>query len=141
MKLKETEDILSLFKNGKAIKEHISKQLPRIYQQLEDVRCKTDKHNDGFYLEDAVQSFNIPRLCYKSFTGSYGNSSVYSDLTGLDSDLFQKYFLKYLNKHKSEILISIGDMMIKDAEIKKQSAIAELKDLINEVENISNNPE
>lgn len=32
-------------------------------------------------------------------------------------------------------------MMIKDAEIKKQSAIAELKDLINEVENISNNPE
>ena len=33
----------------------------------------------------------------------------------MDTDLMQEYFIKYLNRHKDEIMEGVADLMINDA--------------------------
>ena len=47
-----------------------------------------------------------------------------------------KYFLKYLNKHTSEIFNEMADMMIADAKVRQGEAIEELNSLKTKMEKI-----
>lgn len=88
-----------------------------------------DKHDDGFSVnEDPCQSL-VLRLCYKSFTGHHGNSSVYSDIGSFDMDLWKEYLLKYLNAHKDVILLEMADMMMSDAKEQRDVAIDEIESM------------
>ena len=44
----------------------------------------------------------------------------------MDTDLMQKYFIKYLNKHKDEIMEGVADLMINDAKSNQEDAIKEI---------------
>lgn len=129
--LKDTDRLLVLFQNGKGLQTFVNERLP--FVRSDEARrssSRIDKHEDGFfYNEDPCQSMNIRSLCYKSFTGTYGSSSTYSDLSSFDTDLLKTYFLKYLNKHKDNILREMGEMMIADAKKIKAQALDEIEKL------------
>lgn len=131
-RLEKTEQILNLARNGKGLRKFVSEKLPEIRTEVRlsgRGRNKIDKHEDGFYLgEDPCQSFMV-ELCYKSFTGSFGDSSVYSDIAKFDVGLWRSYFVKYLNAHKDAILLEIADMMLSDAKVQRDAAIDEIESM------------
>lgn len=136
--MKDTDKLLVLFQNGKGLLNFVNEKLPFLRSpKSRDASSQIDKHNDGFfYNEDACQSMNIRQLCFKSFSGSFGSSSVYSDIAGLDMDLMKTYFLKYLNKHKDNILREMGEMMINDAKEIKSQALQEIDNVRRNIEKI-----
>lgn len=138
LEMKNTDNLLALFQNGKRLLKFVNEKLPYLRnRELRETNSQIDKHEDGFYYnEDPCQSMNIRHLCFKSFSGSYGSSSVYSDISGLDVDLMKSYFLKYLNKHKDDILREMGDMMISDAKDIKVQAFLEIDKVRRNIEKI-----
>lgn len=133
--LKKTEDIIRIWTNGKRLYEFVTKRLPQIRNEKLDPRSPIDKHSDGFSCSESIQSMNIRDLSYSSFTGSYGNSSTYSDLP-VDGKMMKDYFLRYLNRHKDEILREMAIDMMDDAENMKRDALQELEVLKNKIENL-----
>lgn len=128
-RLEKTEKILNLARNGKGLRKFVSETLPEIREAMRDRSDRRDKHEDGFYVnEDPCQSL-VFRLCYKSFTGSFGDSSVYSDIGKFDMNLWKVYLLKYLNAHKDAILLEMADMMLSDAKKQKEIAIDEMESM------------
>ena len=126
--LKKTDAILRLARDGRQLKKFVTETLPNIREAVKS-RDKSgwDKHEDGFCLnEDAVQSLNL-RLCYKSFSSSFGCSDTYSDIAGLDKDLMKEYLVKWLNTHKDEILLGMADMMVSDAKEQREVALDEIE--------------
>lgn len=136
--LKDTDRLLVLFQNGTGLQRFVNERLP--FVRSDEARrssSQIDKHVDGFfYNEDPCQSMNISSLCFKSFTGSYGSSAVFSDLVGFDLDLLKTYFLKYLNNHKDDIFRDMGEMMIADAKEIKARALIEIGKLQKNIEKI-----
>ena len=63
---------------------------------------------------------------YSSFSCSYGRGDTYSDIGNMDTDLMQEYFIKYLNRHKDEIMEGVADLMINDAKSGQEDAIKEI---------------
>ena len=124
MKLEELEELMIA---GKGLKTFIVKELPAIREEVRSCqKSGIDKHEDGFSTRSGCQSMVIRELCYSSFSGSYGNSSTYSDIANLDLDLLKKYFVKYLNIHKDEIMLGVADLMIDEAKSEKENAIIEI---------------
>lgn len=136
--MQETDKLVHLLDNGKRLLKFVNKRLPFVRScEARESESRIDKHNDGFYYnEDACQSMNINRLCYKSFTGSFGSSDVYSDISAIDPELMKNYFLEYLNKHKDDILREMGDMMIADAKKIQSKALTEIDGIRQRIENI-----
>ena len=127
MKTEVTDGILALANEARALRGFINDKLPKLKARYKDEKDRLDKHRDGFEMGDAIQSFNI-KLSYQSFSGTFGSSSVYSDFCP-DNAIMGKYFLRYLNKHTSEIFNEMADMMIADAKSKQNEAIDELDNL------------
>lgn len=125
MTLKETKELLA---TGKQLKTFIKDKLPKIREESTISGYGIDKHNDGFCTEENIQSMNIRYLSFYSFSGSYGSSETYSDISNLNFDLMKEYFIKYLNNHKDEILIGVADLMINAAKKNKEEAIRELEE-------------
>lgn len=128
----KTDEIFNLARNGKGLRKFVTETLPDIRRAVREPglgRHKLDKHEDGFFInEDPCQSL-VFRLCYKSFTGSFGDSSVYSDIGKFDMNLWKQYLVKYLNAHKDAILLEMADMMLSDAKKQKEIAIDELESM------------
>lgn len=128
----KTEETLNLARNGKGLRKFVSEELPEIREAVRTSGMgsgKLDKHEDGFFInEDPCQSL-VLRLCYKSFTGTYGDSSTYSDIASFDMNLWKVYLLKYLNAHKDAILLEMANMMLSDAKEQKEIAIDELESM------------
>lgn len=117
------QEIEKLAKTGKELKHFLSETLPKV----RNGHGRIDKHSDGFGIgDDQIQSMNI-KLNYSSFSGVFGNSSTYSDIAGINADVMRTYFLKYLNKHKDEIIEEMANMMIVDAKKEKDNALRELE--------------
>lgn len=128
-RLEKTEKILNLARNGKGLRKFVSETLPEIRKAMRDRSDRRDKHDDGFSInEDPCQSL-VLRLCYKSFTGSFGDSSTYSDIASFDMNLWKVYLLKYLNAHKDVILLEMADMMVSDAKEQRDVAIDEIESM------------
>ena len=128
-RLEKTEKILNLARNGKGLRKFVSETLPEIRKAMRDGSDRRDKHDDGFSInEDPCQSL-VLRLCYKSFTGSFGDSSTYSDIASFDMNLWKVYLLKYLNAHKDVILLEMADMMVSDAKEQRDVAIDEIESM------------
>lgn len=128
-RLEKTEKILNLARNGKGLRKFVSETLPEIRKAMYDRGDRRDKHEDGFYVnEDPYQSL-VLKLCYKSFTGTYGDSSVYSDIGKFDMNLWKQYLVKYLNAHKDAILLELADMMVADAKEQRDVAIDEIESM------------
>lgn len=125
--LEKTEAILRLARNGRRLRKFVVVELAKIRKAVSGRdKSSWDKHEDGFYLnEEVVQSLNL-KLCYKSFSGSFGCSDVYSDIADIDKDLMKKYLVKWLNNHKDEILLEMADMMVADAKKQRDVAIDEI---------------
>lgn len=128
-RLEKTERILILARNGKGLRKFVSETLPEIRKAIYDRSDSRDKHEDGFCVNgDPCQSL-VFRLCYKSFTGHYGDRSVYSDIGKFDMDLWKQYLVKYLNAHKDAILLEMADMMVSDAKEQRDVAIDEIESM------------
>lgn len=128
-RLEKTERILNLARNGKGLRKFVSVALPEIRKAIRDRSDRCDKHEDGFFLGETPCQSLVMRLCYKSFTGSFGNSSVYSDIGRFDKDLWKQYLVKYLNTHKDAILLEMADMMVSDAKEQRAVAIDEIESM------------
>lgn len=128
------QEIEKLAKTGKELKHFLSEILPKVRNKHDRI----DKHRDGFEIgDDQIQSMNI-RLNYSSFSGVFGDSSTYSDIAGINADVMRTYFLKYLNKHKDEIIEEMANMMIYDAKNQKEQALKELEDRKQKLLNLLN---
>lgn len=124
MKLEELEELMIV---GKGLKTFIVKELPAIREEVSSCqRSGIDKHDDGFSTREECQSMTIRELCYYSFSGSFGNSCTYSDISHLNLNLLKEYFIKYLNIHKDEIMLGVADLMIDKAKAEKENAIIEI---------------
>jgi len=135
MENKKVNEIIHLSMEAHRLSDFINKKLPSIKKTYEEHRNGIDKHRDGFEEDgDAIQSFNI-RLSYKSFTGTYGNSSVYSDFIP-DNSIMRKYFLGYLNKHTEEIFNEMAAAMLKDAKSMKLGALNEIDKIKEQIEQL-----
>ena len=127
--LEKTKKILNLARNGKGLRKFVSETLPEIRKAMRDRSDRRDKHEDGFYINEEPCQSLVFRLCYKSFTGTYGDSSVYSDIGKFDMDLWKQYLVKYLNAHKDAILLEMADMMVSDAKKQRDVAIDEIESM------------
>lgn len=139
MKVDTVNEIKALAGESIRLKQFINVELPQIIDDYKNRRNKVDKHRDGFEKGDAIQSFNI-RLSYQSFTGTCGDSSVYSDFAP-NNEVMSKYFLAYLNKHTKEIFNEMADMMLEDAISKRAEALKELDDVKQELDVLLSNTE
>ena len=128
-RLEKTEKILNLARNGKGLRKFVSESLPEIRKAMRDRSDRRDKHEDGFYINEEPCQSLVFRLCYKSFTGMYGDSSVYSDIGKFDMNLWKQYLVKYLNAHKDDILLEMADMMVSDAKEQRDVAIDEIESM------------
>lgn len=79
---------------------------------------------------------NINNLSYSSFSGYYGCGDTHSDISYLNHKLMKKYFLKYLNIHKDEIMIGVANLMINEVIDNKEYAFKELEETKNDLINI-----
>lgn len=104
-------------------------KITNIIQSLFEMASMMDVHLFGFtarispvmYDESAFLSLS------KMITGcSYGSGDTYSDIANMDTDLMQEYFIKYLNRHKDEIMEGVADLMINDAKSGQEDAIKEI---------------
>lgn len=121
------KELSKLITTGRKLKKFIKETLPKIREEYQShSRSGIDKHTDGFSKREETQSMNIRNLCYSSFSGSYGNGNSYSDIANMDTDLMQEYFIKYLNKHKDEIMEGVADLMINDAKSSQEDVIKEI---------------
>lgn len=122
-------EIERLAEEGRRLKEFIEHRLPQLREEVRNPKnYGIDKHSDGFFAETRAQSLNIKELCYSSFSGSYGDSSTYSDISGLNMNMLRPYFIKYLNIHKDEIMLGVAELMITEAKNNKTAALKELED-------------
>lgn len=118
------QEIEKLAETVKDLKYFLSDTLPKVRSGQKMI----DKHNDGFGTgSDEIQSMNI-NMHYSSFSGVFGDSSTYSDISGINKDVMKKYFLLVLNKHKDEIIDEMANMMINDARKEKENALRELEE-------------
>lgn len=121
------KELSKLITTGRKLKKFIKETLPKIREEFQShSNSGIDKHTDGFGRRESIQSMNISNLCYFSFSGSYGSGDTYSDITNMDTDLMQEYFIKYLNRHKDEIMEGVADLMINDAKSGQEDAIKEI---------------
>lgn len=120
---------------SKDVSKYINEILPNLIERYKDTSSNIDKLSCGWRATNEIQSVNIHQLSYSCFSGTRGVSNTYSDLN-FDTILFQKYFIKYLNKHTNEIFRGISDMMREEAIRMKQQAIDELDELKKQVEEI-----
>jgi len=121
------KELSKLITTGRKLKKFIKETLPKIREEFQShSNSGIDKHTDGFDRKESIQSMNINNLCYSSFSGNYGNGNTFSDIANMDTDLMQKYFIKYLNKHKDEIMEGVADLMINDAKSNQEDAIKEI---------------
>ena len=89
------KEIKRLVENGRELKEFIEHKLPRLREEVKKSKYGIDKHRDGFSTGAEIQSLNIREFCYSSFSGSYGDSSTYSDISGLDMIMLRDYFIVF----------------------------------------------
>lgn len=120
------KEIKRLVENGKELKEFIEHKLPQLREEAKKSNYGIDKHHDGFSTGAKIQSLNIEEFCYSSFSGSYGDSSTYSDISGLNMNMLRDYFIKYLNIHKDEIMLGVAELMITEAKNNRTIALQEL---------------
>lgn len=139
MKINTVNEIKALAGESIRLKQFINVELPQIIDDYKNRRNKIDKHRDGFNKGEAIQSFYIP-LSYQSFTGTHGDSSVYSDFVP-NNEVMSKYFLAYLNRHTKEIFNEMADMMLEDARSKRAEALKELDDAKQELDVLISNTE
>lgn len=139
MKTNTVNEIKTLAGESIRLKKFINVKLPQIIDDYKNRRNKIDKHRDGFNEGDAIQSFYIC-LSYQSFTGTYGDSSVYSDFIP-NNEVMSKYFLVYLNRHTKEIFNEMAEMMLEDARSKRAEALKELDDAKQELDVLLSNTE
>lgn len=139
MKTNTVNEIKTLAGESIRLKKFINVKLPQIIDDYKNRRNKIDKHRDGFNEGNAIQSFYI-RLSYQSFTGTYGDSSVYSDFFP-NNEVMSKYFLVYLNRHTKEIFNEMAEMMLEDARSKRAEALKELDDAKQELDVLLSNTE
>lgn len=139
METKNIDKIDLLACNSRKLKTLVEEYLPDVRKKARDPQrgygC-VDKHNDGFALDDN-RGINM-KLAYSSSTGTYGDSSVYTDLSGLDDKIFKDYFLKYLNAHKDEILMEMAALMDKDKQNYKEAALGEIERIKAKIEEVGN---
>ena len=96
---------------------------------IDDPRC--DKFGFAFGGDSrfSVFSFSLFLDCH---TGHFGNSSC-STLMSLDSDIVEKHFNIYLNKHKSKILQEVADSISIEASSLADEAVKELAERMDKI--------
>jgi len=117
-KLKTFREIQKLQKNAKEAETFWA----RYQEKISDSRV--DKYRAGFGVDDRNPSFKVVTN-FASYTGTYGNSSVYS-FDRFDSDVMSKYMIRAMNELSEELFVKVADLMRKDAASKLDEAQKEV---------------
>lgn len=133
--MEKKEKAIELAAAGMELKKLVTETLPRIREEVLHRTTTKDKHRDGFVHGSPVQSLYLGEISYTSFTGSYGDSSVYSDLS-IDSSVVRPYVMDYLNSHKDEIMLGVAELILEDARQMRDEAVKKYQDAIDKLKSI-----
>lgn len=92
--------------------------------------CGIDKHDDGFSKDPNTWGIKVKAEYFRSFTGYFGNSDVYSDFE--KSTFAEDCLLEAMDALKDEILDKTLEIMQKKTEALKSSALQEYSDMVEE---------
>lgn len=133
--MEKKEKAIELAAAGMELKKLVTETLPRIREEVLHRTTTKDKHRDGFDYGRPVQSLYLGEISYASFTGTYGDSSVYSDLS-IDSSVVRPYVMDYLNSHKDEIMLGVAELILEDARQMRDEAVKKYQDAIDKLKSI-----
>jgi hypothetical protein len=126
--------IKKLRANAERIKDLFAKKIP-MWQSDPKHFDKTrwgfvQGDNDGWYESQTVT------LHFGAWAGVYGDGSTYKEID-LDGDIFREHFMKYLNSHKSEIMMGVAASIEAEAAKLKIDAEAELNKELTQLKELS----
>ena len=124
--MKNVDQIEKILRTGHSIKNGVK----RYREVIKDSRC--DKHKMGFNMDDRFSSAKI-NISVDSYTGYYGNSGCTTFLDIHDEDLFKKHFVHELNSRFDDIMNSVADRIIREAENYQKEAEEELIEKLEKV--------
>ena len=101
------------------------KSLERMRRVRKECRAyhKIDKHSDGFSTDSNTWGIKVKAVYFRSFTGYFGSSNVYSDFD--KSTFAEDCLLEAMNAMKDEILDKTLEIMKKKTEALKNEALKE----------------
>ena len=124
--MENVDKIEKLLETGYSIKNRIK----RYKEVIKDSRC--DKHQMKFNGDDRFSSAKI-NISVDSYTGYFGNSDCTTFLRIPDDAIFEKHFVAELNSRFDDIMNSVADRIIKEAEKYQQEAEEELMDKLEKI--------
>ena len=117
--MENVDKIEKILKTGNDIKNRIK----RYREVIKDPNC--DKHDMRFNGDDRFSSAKI-NISVDSYTGYFGSSDCSTFLKIHDKELFEKHFIRELNSRFDDIMNSVADRIIKEAEHYQKEAEEEL---------------
>lgn len=120
--MENLETIEKLLKNSSEIVNLFNVKIPK----WDADRKHYDKVRVGFS-EGSSDGWCTPvTLHFLAWCGTYGDSSTYKQIN-TDHEIFNKFFIKYLNNHKKDIMMGVADLIYKEASTLKEKAQKELE--------------
>lgn len=133
---KNLEDLTHIIKQRNLLSKYINEDL---YKMIEHQHpFENISHPRAVFTDYSCEQASIPiEVYYNSSHFLNSSGAVLHKNLLMDEDVFKKYFIKYLNKHRDEILLNMVGLM--DEEIKGQSRLAlmDLRSLESEIKEIS----
>lgn len=133
---KNLEDIAHMVKQRDLLGKYTNEDLYKMIKH--EHPFENISHPRAEFTDYSCEQASIPiEVYYNSFHFLNSSGTVLHKNLLMDGDVFKKYFIKYLNKHRDEILLNMVGLM--DEEIKWQSRLAlmDLRSLESEIKEIS----
>lgn len=123
-------ETLEIFKKQKQDIARFEKSLERMRKAREEVKTSCygglDKHDDGFSKDPNTSGIKVKAARFRSVTGYFGSSDVYSDFGNFENSSFvEDCLLKAMDALKDEILDKTLEIMQKKTEALKDEALKE----------------
>jgi hypothetical protein len=130
--MENLKEIKELRRNANNIYELFNQKIPK----WETDKKHYDKTGYGFNEDSRFNSCKAAAIAFSSHMGTYGDSGC-SRQCDLDENIFQRHLVKYLNRNKKEIMLSIAKQIEQEALTLKSKAENELNsqlEMLNQLE-------
>jgi hypothetical protein len=114
---------ISLYEKILNSKRRTQDSFEKHFETIKDGRC--DKNGAGFNLDDRFSEIKI-KVSLDSWKGWYGSSSCSSSIVA--DEVFEEFFLKYLNNNFTTIMRSVISMMESEANTHLNSKIKSMEE-------------
>lgn len=134
MTMEAVEEIKKLRRNAHQIYDLFLNKIPMWAKN----KKRYDKVGWGFNDDSRFNACTPASIAFSSYMGTYGDSGCGRECD-LDSKLFQKHLVKYLNANQETVMLAIAKQIEEEAVSLKSKAESELNtqmELLKELENI-----